>query len=41
MLEGERDAFWFHFKRKATTNHTKAISQTKNQKMLTRRSQLR
>jgi hypothetical protein len=39
-LEDEGDAFRFHFKCKATTNRTKAISQTKNQKPLAHQSQL-
>jgi hypothetical protein len=31
-LEGEGDAFHFHFKRKTSPNRMKAISQTENQK---------
>jgi hypothetical protein len=37
-LEGEGDTFLFHFNCKATANHTKAISQTENQKPLTHQS---
>jgi hypothetical protein len=41
MLEGEGDAFHFHFKRQVIANRMKAISQTKNQEPFAHRSQLR
>jgi hypothetical protein len=39
MLEGEVNAFQFHFKQHVTTNRMKVISQTKNQEPLAHQSQ--
>jgi hypothetical protein len=41
MLDGEDDAFGFHFKHQVTTNRMKVVPQTKNQELLAHRSQLR
>jgi hypothetical protein len=39
-LEGEGEAFWFHFKHKTSPNPTNAISQTKNKNLSAHQSQL-